>query len=105
MNTILILLVLSTNSFAESGIDQFLRSKIDFFQIRPMLRLEKNQNASQIELGKRLFMETELSGNRNMSCLSCHNPVHGTSDGRPLSQTQDQNGILRRNSPALFNLG
>ena len=105
MNTILILLVLSTNSFAESGIDQFLRSKIDFFQIRPMLRLEKNQNASQIELGKRLFMETELSGNRNISCLSCHNPVNGTSDGRPLSQTQDQNGILRRNSPALFNLG
>ncbi|MDO9183878.1 MAG: cytochrome c peroxidase, partial [Bacteriovorax sp.] len=78
--------------------------KIKFFKIIPLQPVSKNPNRAQYELGKRLFMETELSGNRNISCLTCHNPLLGTSDNSPLSRTEDGQGILRRNSQSLFNL-
>jgi len=31
-----------------------------------------------------LFYDKILSGNRNISCGTCHHPKHGTSDGLPL---------------------
>lgn len=70
-----------------------------------MDNLPQQENRAQIELGKRLFMEPNLSGNKNISCLSCHQPMKGSSDGLPLSHTQDNSGILRRNSIGLFNAG
>lgn len=86
-------------------LDTELRQKIDFFRILPLETLAANPNRAQVELGRRLFMEPALSGNRSISCMSCHHPQKGLSDGLPLSQTQDHNGILKRNSQALFNLG
>jgi len=38
----------------------------------------------QIQLGQLLFYDKILSGNRNISCGTCHHPKHGTSDGLPL---------------------
>lgn len=94
----------STSSISIS-IDAFLREKIEFFGIQALKPLPKNPNTAQLELGRRLFMETELSGNRNISCMTCHHPRAGTSDLLPLSRTHDNAGILRRNSQSLFNLG
>ncbi len=105
MRIIILFLCFCSQSYAASGIDNFLRQKIEFFQIKPIVQSAKNPNSSQVELGKRLFMETDLSGNRNISCLTCHDPMKGTSDHLPLSQTQDGNGVLKRNSPGLFNIG
>lgn len=37
------------------------------------------------ELGRNLFFDPILSGNRNISCGTCHDPARGTSDGVALS--------------------
>ena len=103
-------LILNSAAYAQNQnsnaiLDKFLRQKIETFKLKALTQLPKNSNTAQLELGQRLFMETELSGNRNISCMTCHHPRTGTSDLLPLSRTADGNGILRRNSPSLFNLG
>lgn len=75
---------------------------------------------ARVELGWLLFYDSILSGNRNISCASCHHPRFGTSDGLSLGvgeggqqlgpdrlvtavNTPEQR--IPRNAPALFNLG
>ena len=75
---------------------------------------------SQVALGHLLFWDPILSGNRNISCGTCHHPRFGTSDGVSLSIGEGAIGVgpdrqidpanapeqrIPRNSPALFNLG
>ncbi|HEY7482596.1 MAG TPA: cytochrome c peroxidase [Gemmatimonadales bacterium] len=66
-------------------------------------------------LGQALVFDKVLSGNRDISCMTCHLPVHGTSDGRSLSVGQGAAGLgpgrthpagvfIPRNAPPLFNL-
>lgn len=78
-------------------------------------------DAKRAELGQLLFYDKLLSGNRNISCATCHHPAHGTSDGLSLGVgeggvglgpsrviVQGENRPLKRvprNAPALFNLG
>ncbi len=74
----------------------------------------------QVKLGQLLFYDPVLSGNRNISCATCHHPRFGTSDGVSLSLGEGATGLgpqraagsknrpeqrLPRNAPALFNLG
>ncbi|MCO1336860.1 hypothetical protein MO867_21260 [Microbulbifer sp. OS29] len=75
----------------------------------------------QIELGRLLFFDKELSGNRNISCATCHHPLTHTGDSLSLSVGEGGQGLgafrttgsgydaiaerVHRNSPALFNLG
>lgn len=40
---------------------------------------------AKVELGRFLFWDPILSGNRDVSCASCHDPAHGYSDSRALS--------------------
>jgi cytochrome c peroxidase len=57
-----------------------------------------------VELGRRLFYETMLSGDNSMSCASCHAPANAFSDPEQYSTGID--GIQgTRNSMALVNLG
>jgi cytochrome c peroxidase len=71
--------------------------------------------AELVELGRVLAFDKELSGNRNISCMTCHPPSHGTSDGRSLSIGQGGTGLgpsrihpdtafIPRNAPSLVNL-
>lgn len=64
-------------------------------------------------LGRALSFDKELSGNRNISCLTCHHPTVGSDDDRALPLGEggvglgvDRTGghIIPRNAPALFNL-
>jgi cytochrome c peroxidase len=82
--------------------------------------LQANERA-KFELGRMLFFDKILSGNRNISCAACHNPRLGSSDGLSLGVGEggQGEGVRRttgrgayqvhervpRNSPALFNLG
>lgn len=74
----------------------------------------------QIMLGRDLFFDPVLSGNRNIACATCHHPTLGTADGMSLSigegglglgarrTVADQNrppARIPRNAPALFNIG
>lgn len=78
------------------------------------------QEADEVELGWLLFYDPILSGNRNISCATCHHPSLGTADGVALSIGEGGIGLgqkrhadpanlpeqrIPRNAPALFNLG
>ena len=74
-----------------------------------------------IELGRLLFFDKVLSGNRNISCATCHHPRFGTSDGLSLGIGEGGHGVgtdrvpgigkarikkrVPRNSLGLWNLG
>ena len=74
----------------------------------------------QIALGRQLFYDPILSGNKTVSCATCHHPRFGTSDGVSLGLGDGGIGLgpervpdpsnlpeqrIPRNAPALFNLG
>lgn len=78
-------------------------------------------DADRAALGQLLFYDKLMSGNRNISCATCHHPEFGTSDGLSLGVGEGGTGIgptrrieqganrplkrVPRNAPALFNLG
>ncbi|MRU16963.1 cytochrome-c peroxidase [Roseovarius sp. A21] len=76
--------------------------------------------ATSVLLGRDLFFDPILSGNRNISCASCHHPDHASADGLSLNVGEGGIGhgktrratpenpprtLVPRNAPALFNLG
>lgn len=77
------------------------------------------QNFQKFQLGRLLFFDKILSGNKNISCASCHHPTSGTSDGLSLGVGEGGSGIglnrnlgkgvhavherVPRNSPEIFN--
>jgi cytochrome c peroxidase len=67
------------------------------------------------KLGQALAFDKILSGNRDISCMTCHLPMFATGDGKNLSVGQGgaglgptrqppSGGFIPRNAPALFNL-
>lgn len=55
-------------------------------QSQGVLSPENNPSSPEkIALGRLLFWDPILSGNRDVSCASCHHPAYGFSDGRALS--------------------
>ncbi|MEL6700153.1 MAG: cytochrome-c peroxidase, partial [Pseudomonadota bacterium] len=79
-----------------------------------------DRHPARVKLGQLLFYDPILSGNRNISCGTCHHPTLGTGDGVSLSLGEGGTGLgtermiaadnvpeqrLPRNAPALWNLG
>lgn len=78
-------------------------------------------DADQARLGQLLFFDPILSGNRNISCATCHHPDHASADGLSLGIGEGGKGVgpertagegasrirkrIPRNAPALWNLG
>lgn len=76
---------------------------------------------AKAEIGQLLFYDPILSGNRNISCGTCHNHKFGSSDGLSLGIGEGGDGVgtqrttgvvptriprrIPRNSPGLWNLG
>jgi cytochrome c peroxidase len=63
--------------------DEFLRAKIDEQGIEPLAPAKDHPDA-KVELGRALFFDRILSGNKDTSCASCHHPSKMTSDELPL---------------------
>jgi cytochrome c peroxidase len=69
---------------------------------------------ARAELGRVLFFDPILSGDRRTSCASCHHPAYGMADGLARAVGAGGSGIglkragtgpeLRRNTPSLFNV-
>ncbi|PCI63930.1 MAG: tryptophan tryptophylquinone biosynthesis enzyme MauG [Gammaproteobacteria bacterium] len=57
---------------------------------------------ARVTLGKMLFFDTRLSGDGNMSCGTCHNPLYGWSDGLPTARGF-KSEVLGRASPTVIN--
>ncbi len=73
-------------------------------------------DADLAQLGKLLFWDPILSGDRDVACATCHLPEHGYSDGRAQSigvggsgrgaeREVGHSGFVRRNSQGLLNTG
>ncbi len=77
--------------------------------------------SEKVLLGQLLFFDKELSGNRNISCATCHHPLADTGDGLslPVGEGGRGLGVMRdtgtgpeaiiervpRNAPPIFALG
>ena len=74
----------------------------------------------EVELGRLLFWDRILSGNKSVSCATCHHPRFGSSDGLSLGIGDGGIGLgpdrrpdpanppeqrIPRNAPALWNVG
>jgi cytochrome c peroxidase len=56
----------------------------------------------RVELGRRLFYDKRLSKDGSVSCATCHDPAHGFSDGKKVSEgIGGQKGT--RNAPTILN--
>lgn len=76
------------------------------------------QTPEKIELGRLLFWDPILSGNRDVACVSCHHPRAGYAEDRDLSigvngvgfgrnrrfQTPNSIPFVKRNSPTMLNV-
>jgi cytochrome c peroxidase len=64
--------------------------------------LENPQTPQKIRLGRELFFDKTLSGDRSMSCATCHDPAKGFSDGRPRARGF-RGAELARHTPSILN--
>ena len=87
--------------------------------VSPSLALGRNQDL--FELGRMLYFDKILSGNKNISCATCHHPLTFTGDNLSLPVGEGGSGLgmarntgirihkvkerVPRNSPAIFNMG
>lgn len=95
------------------SLDSQLRQSISQFGVFPMLPVA-TQDPVLVDLGRSLFFDKILSGNRDVSCASCHNPVAHIGDAQSLAAGTGAlivNGLRRpgpgreftpRNAPSLF---
>jgi len=81
----------------------------------------RTPNAEKVELGRLLMFDKILSGNRNISCGTCHHSLADTGDGLSLSVGEGGKGLgvtrsahhdddtiherVPRNAPPVWNLG
>jgi len=119
---VLAALILITGSMAKAG--TFERGRAHLLPA-PVTDSDYFDNgapdARKVRLGQQLFFDKVLSGNRNISCATCHHPFAGTADGLSLPVGEGGRGVgvtrdlgsgndavterVPRNAPALFNLG
>lgn len=125
---LIIAILLLTSSCGSNKEEGFIISAEEIKNDRRLTQLISQQGLSAsikksltndiTKLGEKLFNDKNLSGNRDISCSTCHNKHFGSSDGLSLSIGTGGNGVgssrtqengisktIRRNSPSLFNLG
>jgi cytochrome c peroxidase len=106
----------SQTSVTPNSVDQSLQTIIDNNYLEP-LHPPPPAPAAVFKLGQSLFFDKELSGNRDVSCATCHHPLLASTDHLPLSigvggvglgaerRLGPQKPLVARNAPDLFNRG
>lgn len=101
---------------ATPSLDAQLRQTIAGWGVVPIGAVDP-QPAALVDLGRSLFFDKILSGNRDVSCATCHSPLAHTTDGLSLSigtgaivqgATRDLGPgrqFTPRNAPSLINQG
>ena len=114
--TFVVLALLSTlapNNRANAA-DPQLASALAANDVTPFIPLH-DPSPEVFTLGQALFFDPELSGNRDVSCATCHHPNFATGDALPLSigvggdglgddrVLGDSHAFIPRQAPELFN--
>ena len=101
---------------AEVTLDLQLRQTIGIWGTAPILPVAA-QNPAMVDLGRSLFFDKILSGNRDVSCATCHDPFTHAGDALslPIGTGGVGTGLSRslgvgrqfvpRNAPSLLNQG
>jgi len=101
---------------SELTLDTELRQTIGGWGTVPLLPVAK-QDPAMVELGRSLFFDKILSGNRDVSCATCHDPAASAGDALSLPIGTGGTGIgagrtlgagrqfIPRNAPSLLNQG
>ena len=97
-------------------VDTKLQTYIKQFNLKALSR-PQGKKAALYELGKELFFEKGLSGNKNTSCATCHSPSSqsvdwlsfaigegGSGEHIERSLSENSDSLITRNTPHLFNL-
>src|SRR5436190_18982785 len=99
---------------SERSLDQQVRASILGWGVVPILPLNA-QDPAMVDLGRSLFFDKILSGNRDVSCATCHSPLANSGDAQSLAVGTGAvltNGtrtlgtgrqFTPRNAPSLFN--
>lgn len=99
-----------------SALDATLRQEIGLWGPLPIGPVP-TQNPAMVELGRSLFFDKILSGNRDVSCATCHDPDAALTDGMRISVGTGGSGapaqrtlgagrqFVPRNAPSLLNQG
>jgi len=94
------ILVLPASILADTAIDPRIFAGV--FKPLPKLETLDDAGKARVELGKKLYLDTILSTNQDLSCNSCHKLDAYGVDNKPVSDgTDNQKGD--RNSPTSFN--
>ena len=100
----------------EPSIDAQLRQNLAMWGVVPIGDVSA-QDPAQVELGRALFFDRILSGNRDISCATCHHPATSLSDGLSLTVGTGGTGLGAtrtlgkgrqfgpRTAPSLLNAG
>jgi cytochrome c peroxidase len=104
------------NAKGATALDWHLRAELEAAGISP-LEVGPRAATAKAALGRLLFFDKELSGNRDISCASCHHPFLNTADGLAVSLGTGGQGLgatrvrglqrefIPRNAPEIFNRG
>ncbi|MEM6800024.1 MAG: cytochrome c peroxidase [Bacteroidota bacterium] len=102
--------------YMQLSLDQQLRQTLSHHGIEAQ-RAATEPDSAKIELGRMLFYDKILSGNKDISCASCHHPSLNSGDALTLSIGVGGQGLgkarimgkdrerIPRNSPEIFNRG
>ena len=97
-------------------IDAQLRQSLQQWSVVPIGAMPQ-QSPALVTLGQALMFDKILSGNRDISCATCHQPAAHAADGLPLAIGTGGTGLgpsrtlgpgrqfVPRNSPSLLNTG
>ena len=101
----------------EPNISALARKVLELAKENKVTALEPPRSIRRelVDLGQALLFDKEISGNRDISCMTCHHPTLGTGDARSLSIGEGASGLglnrvhpddvfIPRNAPPLFNL-
>ncbi len=111
-----ILVIIFSCATSADGFDAELRQLITDHGLQPIAQ-SPSSNTPLANLGKSLFFDRELSGNRNVSCATCHHPSASSGDSRALpsgvggvglgpDRTQElDREVVPRNAPEIFHRG
>ena len=98
------------------SLDAALRANIGGWGVVPIGAMPA-QNPAQVQLGRALFFDKILSGNRDVACATCHDVTKGMADGRslaigtgavgagPTRQLGQARHFTQRGAPSLLNAG
>lgn len=97
-------------------VDRELRRLVRDLGLEP-LDPRRDRPPEMVALGRALYFDPILSGNRDISCATCHHPSHATGDGLSVSigtggvglgpdrTLGEYRRLIPRNAPDVFNRG